>query len=146
MASEIDEGPGRQSPPEDRYLRAQLHASKDMCGYFGRLAAEKADMLAAQRKQVVRLDKDKKALRAELIALQAECAAVRKDRDRLLAYADALELRLKRVLSSRTWRVMEPVRIVGRGLRAILFRRKPVREPLPKRPVPSSVAPAADPE
>ena len=90
-------------------------------------AAEKADTNSAHEKRIARLKKDTKTLQVEL---QAVC----KDRDALLAYADVLELLLRRVLSSRTWRIMEPVRIVGRWLRAIISHRKPVREPLPTRP------------
>lgn len=55
--------------------------------------------------------------------------------EKFVDYADELERRYLALVNSRTWRAMEPVRLVGRALRRLRGRPVP-RNRLPKRPSP----------
>ena len=123
---------------EKQIARLKKDAAKDKAdtsaAYEKRIALLKKDAAkkqaeadAAYEKRIARLKKNTKSLKSGL-------QAVSKDLDVLLTHADVIEFKLMRMLSSRTWRMMEPVRFVGRWVRAIIFRRQPVREPLPRRP------------
>lgn len=97
---------------ERRYREAQLTTARDMWAYFERLAREKDAHREAEQKRAARVREKYRAIKVELNQLRKQYAG-------LAVQCKELDLRLRQVLSSRTWRVMEPVRVVGRAMRKI---------------------------
>lgn len=112
------------STEEIRYLKARLDAAGDMRTHFERQAA-----LTHSRQQKVL-----EGLKNENDVLKIRLQVAEKDRDALFRFAGELESRYLRVLSSRTWRLMAPFRVLGRFVRRLLSGRKSARNALPKRP------------
>lgn len=55
-------------------------------------------------------------------------------RDEIVTFALTLEKRYEGVLKSKSWAVMKPIRLLGRGLRRLFRGRRVPRNALPKRP------------
>lgn len=94
------------------YYEAQLTTARDMWAYFRRIAAENEAQSKVERKRTAQVREKYRAMKADFDRLRREYAA-------LEARCNELDSRLRRVLCSRTWRVMEPIRLVGRTMRKL---------------------------
>lgn len=97
--------------------------------------AELGSEMSDQERALKRLREEGRSLSEKLDTSELEATTRTHERDAFIKYADALQERYRRVLTSRTWKVLGPYRWAMRKVKGVLRGEHVPSNPMPTRPL-----------